>query len=80
MIKPESNQVKVGDLIRAAYGRDEVKTYHTGVVIEVKEVTDLFSEKYAIVETNTYVKILTNGSKMAFDLDEDEIEVVSESR
>ena len=74
------NHLKVGDMVKAAYVRSgHAGVYHTGVVVEMEEVTDLFSEKYAILETNTYVRVLVNGQVMTFDLDEDEIEVINES-
>lgn len=72
--------MKVGDMVKAAYVRGgHTGIFHTGVVVEMEEVTDLFSEKYAILETNTYVRVLVNGQVMTFDLDEDEIEVINES-
>ena len=73
--------MKVGDLVKAAYIRSgHPGIYHSGVVVKIEEVTDLFSEKYAIMETNTYVDILSSGTIMTFDLDEDKIEGVNESR
>ena len=73
--------MRVGDMVNAAYIRGGVPgVYHTGIIISIDEVTDLFSEKYAITELNTYIKVLSNGSIMTFDLDEDKIEVIDESR
>ena len=73
--------MKVGDLVKAAYVRSTIQgKYHSGIVVDIREVTDLFSEKYAILETNTYVKVLCDGTIMTFDLDEDTIEVIDESR
>ena len=69
--------MKIGDLVRAAYVRNNRKgIYHSGVVVEVEEVTNLFSEKYAITETSTYVRVLSDGKIMTFDLSEDNIEVI----
>ena len=68
-------------MIKAAYVRSEVAgIYHMGVVISIDEATSLFSEKYAITERNTYIKVLVNGTIMTFDLDEDKVEVINESR
>ena len=73
--------MKVGDMVKAAYVRGgHPGIYHTGVVVEMEEVTDLFSEKYAVLESNTYVRILTKGKIMTFDLEEDKFEVISENR
>ena len=73
--------LKVGDMVKAAYiFSGDIGIYHTGVVIEVEEVSDLFSEKYAIMETNTYVRVLVEGQVMTFTLGEDDIEVINESR
>ena len=73
--------LKVGDMVKAAYIFEGTEGIcHTGVVVEMEEVSDLFSEKYAIMETNTYVRILVDGEVMTFTLDEDMIEVIDENR
>ena len=72
--------MKVGDMVKAAYVRNLVAgIYHTGIVVDINEVTDLFSEKYAITETNTYIKVLSSGTIMTFNLSEDDVEVINES-
>lgn len=73
--------MKPGDMVKAAYFRSgQAGIYHEGIVVDVETSRDLFSEKYAIMETNTYVRILSNGSIMTFDAGEDKIEVIHESR
>ncbi len=73
--------MKVGDMVKAAYVRSDIPgIFHTGIIVDIDEVTDLFSEKYAITETNTYIRVLSNGSIMTFDLGEDKVEVINESR
>ena len=73
--------MKVGDLVKAAYVRSgQPGIFHTGVVVEVEEVTNLFSEKYAITETSTIVRVLSNDMVLTFDLSEDKVEVVDESQ
>ena len=73
--------MKVGNMVKAAYVRSGVAgIYHTGIVVDIDEVTDLFSEKYTITERNTYIKVLAGGIIRTFDLSEDEVEVISESR
>lgn len=66
--------MKIGDMVVASYN-GTVST-HVGTVIEVEEVTDLFSEKYAITETNTYVRVLVEGQVMTFAAEDDNIEVI----
>jgi hypothetical protein len=73
--------MKVGDLVNAAYVRMGIPgIFHSGVIVEIEESTDLFSEKYAITETNTYIKVLVDGKIMTFELEEDKFEVINESR
>ena len=73
--------MKVGDMVEAAYLRSgQQGLFHVGVVIDIEEVTDLFSEKYAITETNTYVRILSKGTLMTFDLEEDNVRVIYEKQ
>jgi hypothetical protein len=73
--------MKVGDLVKAAYNTGGFTgIFHTGTVVGIDEVTDLFSEKYAITETNTYIRVLSGGSIMTFDMGEDQIEVINENR
>jgi len=80
--------VKVGDLVKAQLGFQaaasaanaaEAISVYTGVVVGIEEVTDLFSEKYAITETNTYIRVLCDGQIQTFDLSEDRVEVINEA-
>ncbi len=74
--------LKVGTLVRAYHGhilRERSPTY-TGIITSVEESEDLFSEKYAVMETNTLVHVLCDGVIKYFDFDEDSIEVINESR
>lgn len=74
--------IKVGDFVRAfTPRRDEYE--HTlpsaeGIVTEIRERQTLFSEKYAITETETAVHILADGKISIFYVEEDYIEVISE--
>lgn len=74
--------MKVGDMVIASYNTSVIESgKHTGTIIEVEEVTDLFSEKYAITETNTYIRVLAEGRVWTFSLEEDTIKVIeNESR
>ena len=76
--RPNREDLRVGTLVRAGYGTGDVS--HTGIVTLVEERQDLFSEKYAIMETNVIVHVLSEGELKYFDIEEDSIEVISESR
>ena len=73
--------MKVGDLVNAYYIREGHKGIdHSGVIIEIEKMTNLFSEKYAITETTTLVRVLSKEMVMTFDLSEDKVEVINEGR
>ena len=73
--------MKVGDMVKAAYIRGgHAGIFHTGIVVNIETSKDLFSEKYAIMETNTYIRVLSNGTVMTFELGEDKVEVINEDR
>ena len=73
--------MKVGDLVNAAYVRMGIPgIFHPGIIVEIERSGDIFSEKYAFPVTNTYIKVLTSGKVLTFELNEDEIEVVDGSR
>ena len=73
--------MKVGDLVNAAYVRMGVPgIFHSGVIVEIEKTTGMFSEKYSITETNTFIRVLSAGKVMTFELEEDKFEVVSENR
>lgn len=70
--------MKVGDLVNAAYFREGHKGIdHSGVIVEIEKMTNLFSEKYTITETTTLVRVLSKDMVMTFDLSEDKVEVIS---
>ena len=73
----EHKSVKIGDMVKVTDGPEHRSV---GTVVEIKEVTDLFSEKYAILETNTYLHVLCDGEVKVFDVEECHIEVINESR
>ena len=72
--------LKVGTLVRAHHGHLFRGLAYTGIITAVEESEDLFSEKYAIMETNVIVHVLCDGALKYFDLEEDSIEVINESR
>ena len=72
--------MKVGDLVKAAYVRgSHPGIFHSGVIVEIEKMTNLFSEKYTITETTTLVRVLSKDMVMTFDLSEDKVEVISET-
>ena len=66
--------MKKGDLVRFEskdYFTDDalpVTVWKTGVIVDISESTDIFSEKYAIMETTTYIQILSDGKLEALEL------------
>ena len=68
--------MQVGDLIKVSGPTSGNVWEWTGTIVDIEESTDLFSEKYAIMETNTYVHVLCSGEIKVFDITEYEIEVV----
>lgn len=77
--------MKVGDIVKASYmtsgfnGTEPSETF-TGIVTSFEVKESLFSDKYAIVESETVVEVLCNGCIKTFVLEEDNIEVINESR
>ena len=67
---------KVGDMVRVFKGPDRE---FCGTVVDIVEEDDLFSEKYAIMETNTYFHVLCSGVVKVFDEDEWYVEVIDET-
>ena len=75
----DREDLRVGTLVRASRARG-IGAVYTGIVTSVEETESLFSDKYAIMETNVIVHVLCDGELKYFDLEEDIIEVISESR
>ena len=71
--------MKVGDLVKAAYIRHDIAgIFHTGVIVKIDEVTEMFSEIDGgrFKENNTYIRVLSKGTIMTFGLSEDQVEVI----
>jgi hypothetical protein len=77
-LRPNREDIRVGALVRAGHGSSNVK--RTGIITSVEEKQSIFSEKYGITETNVIVRVLCDGEIMYFDLEDDSVEVISESR
>jgi len=69
-------KIKIGDLVRVSLVGEEDEV---GSIIQIEESTDLFSEKYAVLETNTYVHVLCSGEIRVFDLADYDFEVIDEA-
>ena len=82
-MKPPYKNIKVGDMVRAftqARSVDECTLPAAeGIVTDIQERQVLFSDKYAITETETSVHILSGGEIRVFFLEEDYIEVINEA-
>ena len=81
-MKPPHKNIKVGDMVRAFTPARDVND-HTlpsaeGIVTDIQERQVLFSDKYAITETETSVHILSGGEIRIFFLEEDYIEVIND--
>ena len=67
--------MKKGDLVRFEskdYFSDDalpVAVWKTGVIVDMSESTDIFSEKFAIIETTTNIQILSEGKLHSIELD-----------
>ena len=70
---------KIGDLVHVRPARRLGKTVY-GTLVDIQVETDLFSEKYAVLEENTYFHVLCDGEVKAFDDEDYVIEAVNESR
>ena len=69
-----STILRPGCLVKASYQNGATK--HTGIVTSIQEKTSLFSDKYGIVEKETIVHVLCDGTIKFFSLEEDNIEVI----
>lgn len=72
----KQNKIKTGAMVKASYQSAMVS--FTGLVVGVRESRDIFSEKYAITQTETLVDVLTDGTVRTFILQEDNVEVIYE--
>ncbi len=73
-MKPD--KIKTGVMVKASYQSAMVS--FTGLVVGIREIRDIFSEKYAIMETETLVDVLVEGTVRTFILEEDNVEVIYE--
>tara|TARA_E500000331_G_scaffold345054_1_gene382099 strand:- start:3066 stop:3290 length:225 start_codon:yes stop_codon:yes gene_type:complete len=70
--------IKVGNLIKASYMGGS--STHTGIVTCIEKKERLFSDKYNITETEHMVHVLCDGTIKIFSLEEDNIEVINETK
>jgi len=69
--------MKVGDLVKIKHILDQV---YVGVLVDIKEKRELFSDKYSVVQTTTYLHVLCDGKIEVFDKEECIAQVINESR
>jgi len=69
--------MKVGDLIKVKSLLDQV---YVGILVDIEHKKELFSEKYSVVETVTYLHILCDGKIEVLDLEDCVVGVISEGR
>lgn len=70
------NKIKTGVMVKASYQGGAID--YVGIVTDIRETQDIFSEKYAIIETETVIDVLVEGSIRTFILEEDTVEVIIE--
>ena len=71
----------VGDLVKVAKRPLDGGSFlasRPGIITDIESVEDLFSEKYAIMEIETYIDVLCEGEVLKLVLGEDLIEKVDE--
>ena len=69
--------MKVGDLVRVKSILDQV---HIGILVDIRQKKEIFSEKYAVVSNVTYLHVLCEGKIQVLDMEDCVVEVISESR
>ncbi len=80
-MKVDNSDIRPGSLVRAGYNRGpRCLSLYTGIVTGIDEREAIFSEKYGITETETYVRVLCEEKIMTFVLEEDTVEVISAAR
>ena len=71
--------MKTGDVVKVL--KSEMLTpVCIGMIVNIKKKKKIFSDKYSIVETVTYLHILTEGKIEVFDLEDCAVQVINESR
>ena len=71
--------MKLGDVVKVL--KSEMSTpVCIGMIVDIKKKKKLFSDKYSVVETVTYLHVLCNGKIEVLDLEDCTVKVISESR
>lgn len=66
--------MKVGDLVKVKNILDQT---YIGILAEISEKKELFSEKYSVVSTVTYLHVLCDEKIEVLDLEECTVEVLN---
>ena len=69
--------IRQGSLVNAGYQGGPLS--YTGIVTCIEKKERLFSDKYAITETEHMIHVLCDGTIKIFSLEEDNIEVINET-
>lgn len=69
--------MKVGDMVKVKWLIDQV---YTGILIDIEKKKELFSDKYSVVETVTYLHILCDGKIERLDAEDCIVVVLNEDR
>jgi hypothetical protein len=69
--------VKVGDLVKVKSLLDQA---YVGILVDIKQKKELFSDKHSVVETVTYLHILSGGKIEVLDSKDCVVLVLNESR
>lgn len=67
--------MKIGNLVQVKYILDQV---YTGVLVDIQKKKELFSDKYNVVQTTTYIHVLCEGKIEVLDLEECIVEVIGD--
>ena len=66
---------KPGDLVKVKSLLDQV---YVGILIDIEKKKEIFSEKYSVVSTVTYLHVLCDGKIEVLDLEDCIVGVISE--
>jgi len=66
--------VQIGNLVKVKHILDQV---YIGMLIDIQKKKELFSEKYSVIQTTTYIHVLCEGKIEILDLEECVVKVIS---
>jgi len=69
--------MQIGDLVKIKYIMDQV---YVGVLVDIREKREIFSEKYGVTHTATYLYVLCNDNIEVLDKEDCIVQVINEDR